>query len=163
MSNFLFVPFVLFCGWIYLCGMEQELTFRIVLESPPPGVDFGLQKGKGNDYEIVQKQRSSKGNLNFEFDVRVKEGKDGSPTLLGPFVQGPPQERFVYIGIGTYAGQTDTLWSRRLKVPFRDITWDVVNQAQGKKVLEAHVPGTAKDGSPTCATVKPFAGWKLSK
>ena len=116
--------------------MEQELTFRIILEGPPPGVDFGLQKGRGNDYEIVQKQRSGKGDLTFEFDVRVKEGKDGAPTLLGPFVQGPPHERFVYVGIGTFAGQTDTPWSRRLKVPFRDITWEVVNEAtHGKKVL----------------------------
>lgn len=144
--------------------MEQELTFRIILENPPPGIDFGLQKGRGNEFEIVQKQRSQKGDLSFEFDARVKEGKDGSPTLLGPFVQGPPQERFVYINIGTFAGQTDTPWSRRLKVPLREITSDVVNQAtRGTKVLEARVRGTAKDGSPTCATVKPFTGWKLSK
>jgi hypothetical protein len=144
--------------------MERELIFRIILESPPPGVDFGLQKGRGNESEVVQKQRSQKGDLSFEFDARVKEGKEGSPTLLGPFVQGPPQERFVYVNIGTYAGQTDTPWSRRLKVPLREITWDVVNQAtRGKKVLEARVRGTAKDGSPTCATVKPFTGWKLSK
>jgi hypothetical protein len=142
--------------------MEQELTFRIVLESPPPGVDFGLQKGSGGDYEVVQKQRSTRGDLRFEFDVRIKEGKDGSPTLLGPFVQGPPHERFVYIDIGTYAGQTDTLWSRRLKIPFRDITWDVVKQAmRGEHVLETHVPGTGRDGGPTCATVKPFAGWQV--
>lgn len=147
-----------------LARMEQELTFRIILESPPPGVDFGLQKGRGNDFEVVQKQRSKSGDLRFEFDVRVKEGKDGSPTLLGPFVQGPPDGRFVYIGIGTFAGQVDTPWSRRLKIPFRDITWDVVKKAtSGKQVLETHVPGTAKDGSPTCATVKPFAGWKVSK
>jgi hypothetical protein len=144
--------------------MEQELTFRIILESPPPGVDFGLQKGRGYESEIVQKQRSKKGDLSFEFDARVKEAKDGSPTLLGPFVQGPPQERFVYINIGTCAGQVDSPWTRRLKIPFREITWDVVNQAtRGKKILEAHVPGTGKDGSPTCATVKPFAGWKLTK
>jgi hypothetical protein len=149
---------------LMLGGMEQELTFRIILESPPAGVDFGLQKGRGSDYEVVQTQRSGKGDLRFEFDVRVKEGKDGQPTLLGPFVQGPPDERFVYIGIGTFAGQTDTPWSRRLKIPFRDITWDVVNNAAGgKEVLEARVRGTAKDGSPTCATVKPFDGWKASK
>jgi len=28
-----------------LAGMEQELTFRIILEDPPPGIDYGLQKG----------------------------------------------------------------------------------------------------------------------
>jgi Family of unknown function (DUF5990) len=144
--------------------MDQELKLRIILESPPPGVDYGLQKGGGNDYEVTQKQRSKTGDLQFEFDARLKEGKDGLPVLLGPFVHGPPQERFVYLDIGTYAGQTDTPWSRRLKVPLRDITWDMVKQAsRAGHVLETRVPGTGKDGSPTCATVKPFAGWKVKR
>jgi hypothetical protein len=140
--------------------MEQELTFRIILEDPPPGVDYGLQKGGGNDYEVVQKQRSKSGDLRFQFSALVKEGKDGQPVLLGPFTQGPPHERFAYLDIGTYAGQTDTPWSRRLKIPFCDITWDVVRKAS-KRVLETRVPGKGKDGSPSCATVKPFAGWKI--
>ena len=141
--------------------MEQELTFRIILEDPPAGVDYGLQEGGGNHYEVVQKQRSKTGNLKFEFSARVKEGKDGQPVLLGPFTHGPPHERFAYLDIGTYAGQTDTHWSRRLKIPFRDISWEIVKKASKGRVLETRVPGTAKDGSPTCATVKPFAGWKV--
>ena len=80
--------------------------------------------------------------------------------LLGPFTHGPADARFAYLDIGTYAGQTDTQWSRRLKIPFRDITWDVVKKAS-KRVLETRVPGKGKDGSPSCATVKPFAGWKV--
>jgi hypothetical protein len=144
--------------------MDQEIRFRIILESPPPGVDYGLQKGGGNDYEVTQKQRSKTGDLKFEFDARLKEGKDGLPVLLGPFVHGPPQERFVYLDIGTYAGQTDTPWGRRLKVPLREITWDMVKQvSRTAHVLETRVPGTAKDGSPTCATVKPFSGWKVKR
>jgi uncharacterized protein DUF5990 len=144
--------------------VDQELTFRIVLESPPAGVDYGLQKGGGNDYEVMQKQRSKTGDLRFEFNARVKEGKDGQPVLLGPFVHGPPQERFVYLDIGTYAGQTDTPWSRRLKIPLRGITWDMVKQAsRGANLLETHVAGTGKDGSPSCATVKPFDGWKVKR
>jgi hypothetical protein len=142
--------------------MEQELTFRIILEDPPPGVDYGLQKGSGNDYEVVQKQRLKTGDLKFEFNARVKEGKDGQPVLLGPFTQGPADGRFAYLDIGTCAGQTDAQWSRRLKIPFRDITWDVVKKASNnKRVLETRVPGKGKDGSPSCATVKPFAGWKV--
>ena len=144
--------------------MEQELSFRIILESPPLGVDYGLQKGDGSDYEVTQKQRSKSGDLRFEFSARVKEGKDGVPVFLGKFVQGPPQERFVYLDIGTLAGQIDTPWSRRLKVPLRGITWDDVKQASsGTSVLETSVPGRAKDGSPTCATVKPFSGWKVKR
>ena len=144
--------------------MDQELTFRITLESPPPGVDYGLQKGGGSNYEVTQKQRSKTGDLQFEFSARVREGKDGLPVFLGPFVHGSPQERFVYLDIGTYAGQTETPWSRRLKIPLRGITWDMVKQAsRTAHVLETRVPGTGKDGSPTCATVKPFAGWKVKR
>ena len=138
--------------------MEKELRLTIILESPPPGIDFGLQKGSGAKYEVVQIQRSKKGDLRFEFEVRVVEGKDGEPNFLGPFVQGPTGGRFVYIGIGTFAGQKDTLWSRRLKVPLNGISG---NDIKKTKSFETHVQGTAKDGSPTCATVKPFAGWKI--
>ena len=136
--------------------MEHQLELVIILESPPPGIDFALQKGSGNNYETVQIQRSGKGDLRFDFSVRVREGKDGQPNFLGPFVQGPAHERFVYIDIGSYAGQTDTSWARRLKIPLRGISWAQVKKA---KVLQTRVPGTGKDGSPTCATVKPFAGW----
>lgn len=136
--------------------MEQELKLRIILEGASPGIDFALQEGSGNDYNVVQKQRSSKGDLMFEFAVRVREGKDGQPNLLGPFVQGPTQQRFVYIDIGTFAGQVDTHWSRRLKVPLHGITWELIKKG---KTLETRVPGTGKDGGPTCATIKPFSGW----
>jgi hypothetical protein len=144
--------------------MEGELTLRIVLEKPPADVDFGLQKGSGSDYETIQKQRSKAKDLYFEFKAGVKAGKDKMPTFLGSFVQGPPGQRFVYIDIGTCAGQTDTSWSRRLKIPLIDITWDMINQllADSQMILEARVPGTGRDGGPNCATVKPFDGWKLA-
>ncbi|HXM35533.1 MAG TPA: DUF5990 family protein, partial [Pyrinomonadaceae bacterium] len=104
--------------------MESELTVRIVLEKPPAGVDFGLQKGRGHDYETIQRQRSKAKNLSFELSVRIKANRENAlPTFLGPMVQGPPDQRFVYLDIGRYAGQADTCWSRRLKIPLVGITW----------------------------------------
>jgi hypothetical protein len=144
--------------------MERELTFRIVLEKPPAGVDFALQKGRGGTYETIQKQRSGDGDLRFEFSARAKAAIAGeAPNLLGPFVQGPPDGRFVYLDIGAYAGQTGTSWGRRLKIPLSGITTEVVSQLAGhaEAVLETHVPGTGRDGGPNCGTVKPFGGWKL--
>ncbi|HEY1580554.1 MAG TPA: DUF5990 family protein [Terracidiphilus sp.] len=126
-------------------------------------VDFALQKGKGNNYEIVQKQRSGKGDLRFDFTARATAGtKSAAPNLLGPFVQGPVGERFVYIGIGAFVGQIGG-WSRRLKIPLSGITTDLVARTANdpKLILESRVPGTGRDGGPNCATVKPFAGWKL--
>jgi hypothetical protein len=52
--------------------MERELTLRIVVESPPEGVDYGLQKGRGSFYETVEKQRSRGKDLTFQFNVALK-------------------------------------------------------------------------------------------
>jgi hypothetical protein len=144
--------------------MNQELSLRIILESPPADVDFGLQKGSGNNYETILKQRSGKGDFCFEFTISVKESKTAVHDFGGPFVQGPSSERFIYIDIGTAAGQLHAAWSRRLKVPLRDISPETITQMLGDPslVLETKVPGTAKDGGPNCATVKPFHGWHLS-
>jgi Family of unknown function (DUF5990) len=144
--------------------MERELTFRIVLEKPPAGADFGLQKGRGNDYETVQRQRSGSGDLRFEFTARAKaDGKGAAPNLLGPFVQGPPDGRFVYLDIGTYAGQADASWGRRLKIPLSGLPADILDRVADHRdaALETRVPGTGRDGGPNCGTVKPFGGWKL--
>jgi uncharacterized protein DUF5990 len=71
--------------------------------------------------------------------------------------------RFFYINIGTYAGQLNTEWSRRLKVPLSVIDWDVIRT---QKVLVASIPGTDKDGGPSCAyewrkRVSPSWQWQL--
>jgi len=125
------------------------VTLRVVLERPTAGVDFGLQEGHGSRYEVVRKQRSKGVDLEFEFTCNAKTGrKDDRPDFAGPFVQGPVGERYVYINIGTYAGQTNTCWSRRLKIPLSGITWDMLHSG---KVLVAHIPGTGKDGGPSCA------------
>jgi hypothetical protein len=139
--------------------MPREITLRIVLEQPPKDVDFGLQKGRGSAYETTQKQRSAGKNLTFEFTPAINKGiSDAMAALSGPFVQGPPRERFIYIDIGAFAGQADSCWSRRLKIPLSGITMKML---QTGGVLEARVPGTGRDGTPSCATVKDFSGWKL--
>jgi hypothetical protein len=141
--------------------MTRDLTLRIVLQDPPPRVVYGLQKGKGPNYETIQKQTSNSTDLIFEFTVQAKVGEDGSLAFLGPFTQGTPQDRFIYIDIGTYAGQTDSPWSRRLKIPLFGITKELIGKLSEGQTLTTKVPGKGKDGSPSCATVKPFDGWKI--
>ena len=128
----------------------MEITLRILLKKPTPGVDFGLQKGRGSNFETVQTRRSAGRDLKFEFAIAVRSGKDGAPDFAGPFVQGGRGDRYVYIDIGTYAGQANTVWSRRLKVPLSRITWDLINSGS---TLVGEIPGTGKDGGPNCAYV----------
>jgi hypothetical protein len=96
--------------------MARQLALRILIEGGPAGIDYALQKGRGNAYETVQRQRSSGQVLTFEFRPVIRDAAEkGGAALGGPFVQGRPDMRFVYIGVGTYAGQADSRWSRRLK------------------------------------------------
>jgi len=90
---------------------------------------------------------------------------DGRTNFLGPLTQGPVTGRFIYIDIGRLAGQRGCAWERRLKVPLSGITWEMIQQvlANRKLVLEVHLPGTAKDGGPSCATVHPLEGWKCRR
>ena len=145
--------------------MESEITLQIMLIKPTSGVAFGLQKGSGSNYETVQKQIPASGDLFFTFTVKVKgdRSKEELPKFSGSFVQGPADNKFVYIDIGTCAGQPGTIWSRRLKIPLTGITWeDIDSLANSNSMLQTSVPGTGKDGSPNCATVKPFGGWQLT-
>ena len=135
---------------------ERSVHVRLVLVDSPRGVDFGVQRGSGNDYETLLVQQRTRGDVVFEFPMTVRNNrKDGLPNFLGPFSQGPATDRFVYIDVGTYAGQKNTEWSRRMKVPLRGITWRQVEQAlEPGLVIRARVPGADKDGAPNCATVK---------
>ena len=143
----------------------QSITFRVILQTPPAGVDYGTQKGSGNAYETIQKQRSTGKDLEFEFAVTVKTGKDNSPDFSGAIAQGKPGERFIYIDIGTYAGQGDCMWGRRLKIPLTGITAASIKKllAGTNLHLVSKVQGIGKDGGPNCGTAKPFNGWHLSE
>jgi hypothetical protein len=143
--------------------MESQISLQIILLKPTPTVDFGLQAGSGSNYETVQKQRSCSQDLVFRFTTKIKgdRQKDQAPKLWGPFVQGSSGDKFVYIDIGACAGQADSTWSRRLKIPLTGITWNDVDKlnATPNSILETSVPGTGRDGGPNCATIKPFNGW----
>src|SRR5471030_1020950 len=141
----------------------MEINLHLILTDPPVGVTWGLQKGSGAIYQTIQVQQSTADDLHFKFSIELKgdKQKDALPGFKGPFVQGPKLGNFFYIDIGTYAGVSQSVFGRRLKVPLYVITWQLINElsANPGSVLQTRVPGKGKDGTPNCATVKPFAGW----
>ncbi|GGB14673.1 MULTISPECIES: DUF5990 family protein [Mucilaginibacter] len=143
----------------------MDIQLCIILQNPPAGVDFGIQKGSGNRYETIQTQRSDGLDIQFNLTIQLKSDpqKINDPRFSGPFVQGQPASQFLYIDVGEYAGQVGG-WSRRVKVPLSGVTWDMITQLghHSTAFLITSFPGTAKDGSPICATVKPFEGWKVN-
>lgn len=145
--------------------MEATILLRITITKPNTDTDFGLQKGSGNAYEIIAKQHSVGEDVSFNFEIKITgdRDKDTLPKLSGPFVQGPAGGKFVYVNIGTYAGQLNSIWAGRMKVPLTNVTWNMADAllANPKLILATTVPGTKPNGSPNYATVKPFEGWKV--
>ncbi|OYU57016.1 MAG: hypothetical protein CFE25_07290 [Chitinophagaceae bacterium BSSC1] len=139
--------------------MTTEINLRIVLQNPIEGTRYGLQMGKGHDYETVQGQLGSGHDLKFNFTIQIKEINESAPTITGPFVQGPKGNRFIYIGIGSYAEQTGALWNGRIKVPLPEAAFENIQTDEDQYLWSCNIPGRNKDGKPAFATVKPFEGW----
>lgn len=144
----------------------RDIVVRIVLVSPPVGVDYGIQRGSGSDYEtlFVQRPTNPRAQIVFDVPITVTETRpDGPPAFSGTLVQGTPKERFVYVDVGKYAGQRNTTVARRMKVPLTGIPWLLIEQAaKTGRAIETRIPGTAKDGGPTAAnTAKLQTAWAL--
>ncbi len=140
--------------------MDKDISLRITIVDPPPGVTFCVQAG---DAEIVSPVTAANAPIRFDIPVRVREdGTEVGTRLMGPFVKGPTNARFVYVNSGTLAGQADSRWTRRAKIPLTGITSEMIEKALTKPGtrLEAQINGTAADGGPACATVALLGrGW----
>ena len=142
---------------------ESELRLRIVVLQPPPHVSFAVQEGRSTllPPTVIEEDR-----IAFLFGVRVGRRAPGNdPNFLGAFMQGPRRGRFVYVNSGKRAGQTDSCWDRRAKIPLGGITWSLVESAMARPrgVLEARIAGTGRDGGPVCGSVGLVGRWKVGR
>jgi hypothetical protein len=135
------------------------VAIRITLLRPPAGVSFCVQ---GRNQERLDRIESTGTDLSFDLTVLAAR-IGGKLRLFGDVTQGPPAARFVYVCSGTSAGQQESCWTRRAKVPLAGITWENVVELQDRPAarLEASFQGTAKDGGPSCATVPLQGAWRL--
>ena len=145
--------------------MKHELPLRLVLVDPPVNIDYGIQCGRGSKYEAMFVQQRKKGDVVFDFSITVSDrGKGRAPNFSGDFAQGTLARRFIYIDVGTYAGQKNTPWSRRMIVLLNGISPEqITNALKPGHRLSARIQGTGKDGGPSCATVPLIDGWKVIK
>ena len=133
--------------------MPSAITLRLTTADPVAGVAYSLQD-KAN--APVDARIADDGPISF--DVPITLSDDG--RLTGPFVRREgPSRRFVYFAIGTSAGQHGE-WSRRAKIDVHDIPADLLALAREGRVLEAILPGRARDGGPACAAVRPLQPWR---
>ena len=132
---------------------DNTVTLRLTIADPVPGVRYSLQKDDAPFDPVTA------GDAPLSFDVPIRLAADN--RVLGPFVRREgPQRRFVYIRIGTSAGDHASPWSRRAKIDIHDIPPLLLDRAREGQTLEVVLPGRGKDGSPACATVRPVTPWR---
>jgi hypothetical protein len=143
--------------------VDRELPLRLVLREPPAGVRFAMQRGPTATRELVPPSAESPARVTFDITVRVRAGEGGAPRFAGPFVHGPPAERFLYVNAGDHAGDAASPWSRRAKIRLDGIAAADVDAvlARPGTVLEGEIAGTSRDGGPVCATTPVLGGWRV--
>lgn len=131
---------------------QIEIGLRILIEQPIAGLVHSLQAG--NDGVLDPKMSGAGEPLAFDFPIRIAPG----PKFFGDQVRREgPERRFVYIRIGQLAGDPASPWSRRMKIDVHDIPQDMLDRAaRDGGVIETVVNGTAADGTPACATLRPI-------
>ena len=141
---------------------QDVVPLRVVVRDPVPGVVLRLQSGRS---DLVGPSSVSDAVVVFDFAVRVTLSEaDGPVGFFGPFTQGPPRERFVYVNAGRHAGQADSCWDRRAKIPLTGIRPALVRRVLTVpgSVLEVTIAGRGRDGGPVCASVKlPPDAWQV--
>lgn len=114
-------------------------------------VRLGIQRGK----EVIEDIPGDVTQVTFAVPLRVKKNSQtGKPDFTGPFAQGRPGERYIYLCWGERKGEA---WEgfRRAKIHLRHLDWDTVEGAlQSGRPIEVFIDMTDNKGGPLCATVK---------
>jgi len=149
---------------------EQIVRLRVRLADAPPRACAGyveIEGGLQRKDDVLPGDVGPDGLPRFTCELRARrDATTGAPVFLGPCAFGPPAERFLYVSWSAVRlGDPDDgrAMFRRAKVPLGGITWAQVEDVAARPdgVLEATVPGVARDGGPVCASVPPRDGWRV--
>jgi hypothetical protein len=92
----------------------------------------------------------------WTLDAVLTTGPTG-PDVRGPYIQGRPGQRFIYLSWGTVdPDETFTLF-RRAKLFFADVEPDIIIAAERSGLLVARLGLTDAKGHPVCARIRPPA------
>ncbi|MEV4151842.1 DUF5990 family protein [Nocardia salmonicida] len=127
------------------------------LSCRPPGIEtaysnihVGVQR-KNRPQELLDPQRGDADSVTWTVECTVEGGND----VRGPYIQGRPGERFLYLSWGTIDDAGMLTMFRRAKLMLADVPAEVLAAATESGVLEARLGLTDTTGNPVCARVKP--------
>jgi hypothetical protein len=117
-------------------------------------IHVGVQR-RGKRDELLELTPGDVPAVSWTLDATVTERPDGSTDLKGPYIQGPPGGRFIYLSWGTVDQPGEFALFRRAKLWLEAVPPQVLASAAERGVLVGRLGLTGPRGNPLCAAVRP--------
>jgi len=112
-------------------------------------VFIGIQKG----HYVIDEVPADRRQAEFVAEFRVGQKKNGAPNFLGPYAQGPVDDRFFYLSWGVRTESGHFMMFRRLKIRLGHLTWNQIRHSVKSQIpIEVALRLTDAKGGPLCAT-----------
>jgi len=117
-------------------------------------IHVGVQR-RAKPEELLQLVPGDSTSARWELESEIK-GDD----VKGPYIQGRPGERFIYLSWGVVGDDGSFTMFRRAKLMLADVPREVLRDAVKSGRLTARLNLTDSKGNPLCARVKaPAIAW----
>ncbi len=119
------------------------------------GIHVGVQR-RGKPGELLGLVRGDAPSAMWSLPSSLTTTEWGF-DFKGPYIQGPPRGRFIYLSWGTVDAADGFSLFRRAKLLLEEVPAGVVAEARDRGVLVGRLGLTDAKGNPTCASVGPSA------
>lgn len=119
------------------------------VETAYSNIHVGVQR-KNRPHELLDPQRGDADTVTWTVECTVVDA-----DIRGPYIQGRPGERFLYLSWVTVDDAAAFTMFRRAKLMLADVPAETLAAATESGVLEARLGLTDSTGNPLCAGVKP--------
>jgi len=117
-------------------------------------IHVGVQR-RGKPAELLGAVPGDSPGVTWTLEATATRTTSGDTDLRGPYIQGPPGGRFIYLNWGTVDAPGEFRMFRRAKLRLDAVPAEVLRSAEEQGVLVARVGLTDAKGNPTCASVSP--------
>jgi hypothetical protein len=117
------------------------------------GVHVAVQRK--NKPELLGLTPADAPSATWTLDCAAASRPDGAIDLTGPYIQGPPGGRFIYLNWGTVEDPGTFSLFRRAKLWLNAVPPPVLASAAEQGVLVGRLGLTDRKGNPLCASVRP--------
>ena len=118
------------------------------------GIHVGVQR-RAKPAELLGLTPGEAPAATWTLEAVVAAKPDGGADLRGPYIQGPPGGRFIYLNWGTVDDSGEFTMFRRAKLWLEAVPPQVLASAAERGTLVGRLTLTDAKGNPLCASVRP--------